>query len=242
MRSLPEASDKFPQPDRIRLRVSLAEIGRLGLAVNFFEKTEKRKRTAGLLVGTAVGEPTDQVARPLLGDRRWVSGEEIVSATICRAKLVPEKNRDEIYLGQQIFFSFCDAVSLKVSISATFQGKSRVLQVAMGTLDAISKCSEWARCIFGIAASGLHGCSRIMHRYSRDRNRRDDLFTTIAITRTHCANVSTNKKLLLGASLVERRWCVCYFLKARGVAQLGSAPALGAGGRPFKSARPDTRQ
>ena len=44
------------------------------------------------------------------------------------------------------------------------------------------------------------------------------------------------------AALVERRWCVCYFLKARGVAQLGSAPALGAGGRPFKSARPDTRQ
>ena len=40
-------------------------------------------------------------------------------------------------------------------------------------------------------------------------------------------------------SSVESRSSVCYFLRARGVAQLGSAPALGAGGRPFKSARPD---
>jgi hypothetical protein len=39
--------------------------------------------------------------------------------------------------------------------------------------------------------------------------------------------------------LVESASSLCYFLKARGVAQLGSAPALGAGGRPFKSARPD---
>ena len=39
--------------------------------------------------------------------------------------------------------------------------------------------------------------------------------------------------------LVESASSVCYFLMARGVAQLGSAPALGAGGRPFKSARPD---
>jgi hypothetical protein len=56
---------------------------------------DSKKRTAGLRVGTAVGEPTDQVARPLLGDRRWVSGEEIVSASIAKAKLVPRKNRDK---------------------------------------------------------------------------------------------------------------------------------------------------
>ena len=56
------------------------------------------------------------------------------------------------------------------------------------------------------------------------------------------ARRSRRGKSTRGGSLVERRWCVCYFLKARGVAQLGSAPALGAGGRPFKSARPDMRQ
>ena len=104
-------------------------------------------------MGTAVGEPTDQVARPLLGDRRWVSGEEIVSATSCRAKLVPGKNQDEFYAGHQIFFSFCDGVSQKVSISATFQAKSRVLQVAMSALDAISECADKLRCIVWIAAS-----------------------------------------------------------------------------------------
>jgi len=69
---------------------------------------EKEKRTAGLRVGTAVGEPTEQVARPLLGDRRWVSGEEIVSATVTKAKFVPRKNRDESCTAPLIFFSFCD--------------------------------------------------------------------------------------------------------------------------------------
>ena len=54
--------------------------------------------------------------------------------------------------------------------------------------------------------------------------------------------VVSSKKTDIQRSLVESGSSVCYFLMARGVAQLGSAPALGAGGRPFKSARPDTRQ
>src|ERR1700733_5910374 len=49
----------------------------------------------------------------------------------------------------------------------------------------------------------------------------------------------SSKKTDIQRSLVESGSSVCYFLMARGVAQLGSAPALGAGGRPFKSARPD---
>ncbi len=44
------------------------------------------------------------------------------------------------------------------------------------------------------------------------------------------------------ARKVERLGSVCYSIWVRGVAQPGSAPALGAGGRPFKSARPDSRQ
>src|ERR1700752_1184626 len=68
--------------------------------------TFPKKRTAGLRVGTAVGEPTVQVARPLLGDRRWVSGEEIVSASVSEAKLVPLKNQDECWLGASNFFLF----------------------------------------------------------------------------------------------------------------------------------------
>ena len=53
------------------------------------------------------------------------------------------------------------------------------------------------------------------------------------------ARINWRTKPICERSSVESRSSVCYFLRARGVAQLGSAPALGAGGRPFKSARPD---
>ena len=53
------------------------------------------------------------------------------------------------------------------------------------------------------------------------------------------ARIDWRAKPIRERSSVESRSSVCYFLRARGVAQLGSAPALGAGGRPFKSARPD---
>ena len=68
------------------------------------------------------------------------------------------------------------------------------------------------------------------------------LFTNVVLEMRGCAMTAHEQKTRRAQSSVESGSCVCYFLKARGVAQLGSAPALGAGGRPFKSARPDTRQ
>jgi hypothetical protein len=169
-----------------------------------------------------------------------------------------------------IFFSFCDAASMKVSNWAIFLYKSHVLQVAISPPHAILN-----RRISKNASRGLRRfhctvehrpaiVSRIAPPACRQRRlvRADsNLFTMRWRVRarnrprgyprrsrarlTGCMKKSMNKialRTMLVRRLVERRGCVCYFLKARGVAQLGSAPALGAGGRPFKSARPDTRQ
>ncbi len=65
------------------------------------------------------------------------------------------------------------------------------------------------------------------------------LSTSIAFEVRGCVMTARKKKTCRAPSSVESGSSVCYFLEARGVAQLGSAPALGAGGRPFKSARPD---
>src|ERR1700676_3105794 len=92
--------------------------------------------------GDRGGEPTDQVARPLLGDRRWVSGEEVVSATVLKAKLVPRKNRDGSYSQVSNFFLFLRRRVAESLESGHFSGKLRVLQVAIITPDAISKFSK----------------------------------------------------------------------------------------------------
>ena len=175
------------------------------------------------------------------------------------AQLLPQQSlclqKTEMNLtrGHLIFFSFCDVVSQEVSFSAPFLGKLRVLQVAMRTLDAISECSDRVRRMMEIAAKSLHWRFVRGHLWfvnvrppaaesSRDRDQRDRYPQRSRSAKVGARPYLRTKNMLFGVSLVERRWCVCYFLKARGVAQLGSAPALGAGGRPFKSARPDTRQ
>jgi hypothetical protein len=71
------------------------------------------------------------------------------------------------------------------------------------------------------------------------RNLKTRPSTRIVSAAARCIERVGERKNVRGRSLVESRSSVCYFLRARGVAQPGSAPALGAGGRPFKSARPD---
>jgi len=86
-------------------------------------KSIEGKKNGRATSGDRGGEPTVQVARPWLGDRRWVSGEEIVSARIGEANIVPRKSRNKYYPSPAIFFSFCDAGHLTVSNSATFPEK-----------------------------------------------------------------------------------------------------------------------
>jgi hypothetical protein len=59
-----------------------------------------------------------------------------------------------------------------------------------------------------------------------------------ASERKDCYTIATGLTSKTQRWLSEIRACV-NALRLRGVAQPGSAPALGAGGRPFKSARPD---
>ena len=112
---------------------------RAGNCENTNVSLTSRKKNGRATSGDRGGEPTDQVARPLLGDRRWVSGEEIVSATITEAKLVPRKNRAKCWRRRRVFFSFCDEVQSEVSIWAIFRRDRPVLQVATCLPDATTE-------------------------------------------------------------------------------------------------------
>jgi hypothetical protein len=176
------------------------------------------------------------------GTDALISGEEIVSATWTRANLVPPKSRIKLCVARFKFFSFCDARPVEVSKSATFPRESQLLHLATQTPDATAQCSHPHSCISSAApnelrpprlarirTSALSSASSIIRAAAAREYRRK---TCAVFAPTHA----------LAATSVESQTSVCYFLKARGVAQLGSAPALGAGGRPFKSARPDMRQ
>jgi hypothetical protein len=99
-----------------------------------------RKKDGRATSGDRGGEPTDQVARPLLGDRRWVSGEEIVSASIAKAKLVPRKNRDKRYMVSLDFFLFLRRGVPGSLELGHFSARYPLLQVATAPPDAISEC------------------------------------------------------------------------------------------------------
>ena len=133
---------------------------------------------------------------------------------------------------------------------ATFQGKSRILQVATALPDATdnSRIQRIAANDDCVGRSSDHASDRDdahyrdceRQRYARRRSLENRAEPRLKIA---CGFIAARRyhqrKSTRRRSLVESRSSVCYFLKARGVAQLGSAPALGAGGRPFKSARPD---
>lgn len=75
----------------------------VGTASDFYAM---KKRTAGLLVGDRGGEPTVQVARPLLGDRRCCLGGGDCQRNITLSKHCASKKRNQNQPKTQQFFLF----------------------------------------------------------------------------------------------------------------------------------------
>ena len=115
------------------------------------------KKNGRATSGDRGGEPTVQVARPLLGDTRWVSGEEIVSAAISRSKDCASKKSRKLRTREPRFFLFLRRRTAESTrIRPLSRENRRVLQVATAVLHAIRNRSLFEGCIRGIASSGLH--------------------------------------------------------------------------------------
>jgi hypothetical protein len=185
-----------------------------------------------------------------------LSAQLFVEQSLCLGKTEMNASRRG-----QTFFSFCDGVSLKVSNRATFQGNSEFCKLrwlrqmrsqkfskrgCLHPADCGGRTAPWRRCSERIIFGSPLAVERIQPRARRPAPLNSKVEIGDAVIHKHCARkvpgcvmTAMNKNILRAPWSVESGSSVCYFLKARGVAQLGSAPALGAGGRPFKSARPD---
>jgi len=114
------------------------------------------KKNGRATSGDRGGEPTVQVARPLLGDTRWVSGEEIVSATIEESKDCASEKSRRIMDSELRFFLF-----LRRSMAGSTElGHFPAKIASFASCDRCAACdperSLFEGCIRGIASSGLH--------------------------------------------------------------------------------------
>ena len=214
---------------------------------------------AGLRVGTVGGEPTVRVARPGLG-----TGAVILGGGDCqrwlpsRANHVPTKSCANTS-------NYCRALFLFLQAKHFKQAQTDLLSTGRGTFCKLRgsaprqlEYSHTASHPWDTRAGASRGCNRrnalpaqrSSFKISSRRARPSSSIRSLSDSNFVVGSLSsrleaTNSREPLSypqanfRRLVESASSVCYFLMARGVAQLGSAPALGAGGRPFKSARPD---
>jgi hypothetical protein len=127
------------------------------------------------------------------------------------ANIVPRKNREKLSASSFVFFSFCDAVHVKVPNQGTFIRESRVLQVATSPPDAILHSSHLADAFGDCRSLTAHAATRSSDHASRLVMRGDGfaqvknaldrsfsefavgLSTTIACSKVGWANIFAKK-------------------------------------------------
>ena len=105
------------------------------------------KKNGRATSGDRGGEPTVQVARPLLGDTRWVSGEEIVSALAEGSKDCASEKSRRIMDGELGFLLF-----LRRGIARSLELGRFLTKIASS-----ASCECYAACDLGMfTLRGMH--------------------------------------------------------------------------------------